>query len=840
MKISLQWIKEFTDVKIGPDQLVDKIGAQLGAVENVVDLSERYKDALVVRVASSNKHPNADKLKVCLIDDGQAAKHIKRDANNLVQVVCGASNARSGMMAVWLPPGSVVPSSADSEPLILESREIRGEISNGMLASPKELGINEDHGGILEIDLPVKPGKSFSAVYRLDDTIIDIENKMFTHRPDCFGVLGIAREIAGINNYRFTSPKWYQTPLAIGKPTLPELPLKVVNLAPSLVPRFMVIAMKGIQVQPSSIEMQTFLSRLGVRPVNNVVDITNYMMLLSGQPLHAYDYDKVKVLCPHPHNVEVIVRKANAGEKLKLLTGKTVNPGPDVVLIAAPKEAIGIGGVMGGAATEVDESTTAIILECGTFNMYSIRRTSMSLGLFTDAVSRFNKGQSPWQNDRVLAKTVEMIKELMPGSTVASKAIDVNKINENNHVLRTTTNFINQRLGLSLSATAIAGLLENVEFKVLRVGSKLSITPPFWRTDIAIAEDIVEEVGRLYGYDRLPIKLPLRQVRPAKKDHLLEVKAELRALLANRGANELLTYSFVSSKLFENSGQVPENGFRINNAKSPDLHYYRQSLLPSLLDRVHSNIKAGFSEFATFEINQVHGKDLVDKSTKLPIEQVRLGFVVAAEDRVVGQKYQGAAYYEAKKYAIDLLNQLNFTTEFTEAADFHSKQPSELAMLAPFEVQRTAIVKAQTGEFIGAVGELKLDVRNNFKLPKFIAGFELDVAALASLQTPGDYVELPRFPYEHQDICLRVGDQVSYQQLYQLIEDTIISSYPASADFTITPVDIYQKPDDTTKKQITFGLSIASYDKTLTTTEVNNLLDVIAERAKFEFKAIRV
>ena len=501
MKVSLKWIQEFTDVRLTTDQLVEKIGAQLGAVESVADLSDRYKDTLVVKVVSCRDHTNSDHLKVCLIDDGQVATSVKRDGNKLVQIVCGANNVRTGMMAVWLPPGSVVPDSVDSEPLVLEAREIRGELSNGMLASPRELGLSDERSGILEIDKPIRPGKSFADSFQLDDVIIDIENKMFTHRPDCFGILGIAREIAGISGLPFVSPKWYQKSLPISQPDSPELPIRVVNQVPKLVPRFMVIAMKGIEIQPSPLELQTYLSRLGIRLINNVVDITNYLMQLTGQPLHAYDYDKVKALCPHPHSVEIIVRKADAGEQIKLLSGKTVKPGNDTIMIAAPKQAIGIAGVMGGSDTEVDASTTSIIIECGNFNMYSIRRTSMSLGLFTDAVSRFNKGQSPWQNDRILAKTIDMIKELIPSATVASKSVDSDHVNEKIEPVSTTADFINQRLGIKLSPEAIAKLLENIEFKVVRSGSKLTFTSPFWRTDIAIAEDIVEEVGRLYGYD---------------------------------------------------------------------------------------------------------------------------------------------------------------------------------------------------------------------------------------------------------------------------------------------------------------------------------------------------
>ena len=840
MKISLQWIKEYTDVKLAPKELAEKIGSQLGAVEEMVDLGERYKDALIVKVVSSVIHPNSDHLKVCMIDDGQTVKQVKREPNKLVQIVCGADNVHAGMMAVWLPPGAVVPSSVDSEPFVLEAREIRGAVSNGMLASPKELGISDNHSGILEINDPVKPGKSFSSFYRLDDTVIDIENKMFTHRPDCFGMLGVAREIAGINGQALVSPKWYQDAQPISQPRSPELPLKVINQVPGLVPRFMAVAMKGINIQASPLGIQTFLSRVGVRPVNNIVDITNYVMLLTGQPLHAYDYDKVKTLCSHPHDVEIVARKALADEKIKLLTGKIVKPGPETVMIATPKQAIGIGGVMGGAETEVDDQTSSIILECATFDMYSIRRTSMALGLFTDAVSRYNKGQSPWQNDRALARAVEMIEEIVPGAAVASKVVDINRIARKPQNVSVTTKFINQRLGLSLGAPAIAKLLSNVEFKVNVKGSELSVTPPFWRTDISIAEDIVEEVGRLYGYDHLPVELPSRQVKPVQKDHLLEVKARLRSILASRGANELLTYSFVSTKLFEKTGQPPANAFRINNAKSPDLHYYRQSLIPSLLERIHPNIKAGYGEFAIFEINQVHGKDLIDSKTKLPVEEFRLGCVVVADERIAGQKYQGSAYYLAKKYAQDVLTEFNIQAIFSDAADYQPKLAIGRAAMAPFEPSRTAIVKTAAGELIGELGEFKSVVRESFKLPKFIAGFEFDVSRLAENQAAKDYVALPRFPYQYQDICLRVANQVTYQQLYQLIEDTIDSCYPAAVDFSIKPVDIYQSPKDPERKQITFNLSIASYDRTLTTEDVNRLFELIAAEAKSEFRAERI
>ena len=321
---------------------------------------------------------------------------------------------------------------------------------------------------------------------------------------------------------------------------------------------------------------------------------------------------------------------------------------------------------------------------------------------------------------------------------------------------------------------------------------------------------------------------------------MLEVKSQLRSLLAARGANELLTYSFVSAKLFEKAGQSPDNAFRITNAKSPDLHYYRQSLTPSLLDKVHANIKAGYDEFALFEINQVHAKDLIDKETKLPIEEFRLSLIVAVEDKLSSRSYSGAAYYLAKKYATDLLSEFNIQPLFSNMAQFKSAKPSATATLAPFEPTRTAIVKDTDGELIGIVGELKPSVRDSFKLPNFIAGFELNVSQLAASQSPKSYLELPRFPYLHQDICLRLKCQISYNDIYHLAEDAVDHNYPDSVDFALTPVDIYQDPKATDKKQITLRLSIASYDKTLTTEEVNRLLDAVAIKAKSEFGAERV
>src|SRR3989344_799103 len=609
MKISLNWVKEFTDVRLPLGELVEKIGLQLGAVDEVIDVGAKYKGIVIVKVVSCLKHPNADKLSVCMVDDGGAAKGVKRDKDGLVQVVCGAPNVHADMLGIWLPPGVTVPSSFDKDPFVLEARELRGVVSNGMLASASELGISDDHSGIVEPE-EGKPGEDFAKKFKLDDYVIDVENKMFTHRPDCFGILGVAREIAGITHKPFTSPKWYLGSKTTGLHADDKHLFELKNEIPKLVPRFMAQVVQNVEVKPSDFLMQTFLSRVGIRPINNIVDITNYMMYLTGQPMHAYDYDKLEK--------GIVVRHGKKGEKLKLLGGKEIALREQDIVIADHKKAIGLGGVMGGADTEVDEKTKNIILECANFDMYTIRRTAMEHGLFTDAVTRFTKGQSPLQITPIMAEAGKMMCDLA-GGEFASEVLDNNHAPKTSKVIKTEVAFINERLGLKLTSGEIKKLLENVELGVEANTGTIHVNPPFWRTDLEIPEDIVEEVGRLYGYQHLPLELPKRSIAAVSKDALIETKLRARKVLASAGANEVLTYSFVHGNLLEKVGQDKKYAYKLANALSPYLQYYRLSLLPSLLDKVHANIKAGYGEFAIFEINPVHSKDLVSKKDGLPV-----------------------------------------------------------------------------------------------------------------------------------------------------------------------------------------------------------------------------
>jgi phenylalanyl-tRNA synthetase beta chain len=853
MKISTNSIRSFNDryhtasspVSNGIDELVEKIGAQLGGIEEVVSFGARFEGIPVIKIVSCVDHPNSDHLHICKVDDGGVIKDVPRDSEGLVQIVTGAPNVRDGFVGAWLPPGVTVPESLGKDPFVLEARALRGETSYGMLASAKELTLGDDHNGIMELDANIVPGTWLADAYDLrDDYLIDIENKMFTHRPDCFGFMGVARELSAIYHTPFKSPDWYTQ-----NPTFPDietdaLPLSVTNDIPDLVPRFVAITMRNVEIKPSPIWLQIELAKYGIRAINNLVDYSNFFMLETGQPIHIYDYDKVKALGDSAE-VHLVVRNPKKGEKLTLLNGKTIEPTGKTMMVATDKQSVCLGGAMGGENSEVDEHTKNIIIEAANWDMYTMRRTSMAYGIFSDAVTRFTKGQSPLQNLAVLAKIVDEIRR-SAGGLVASHVIDNNHLSEEvtkrgniNAPVNVTRNFIADRLGLAISSKEMAGILRNAEFLVETQADNLLVRAPFWRTDIAIAEDIVEEVGRLYGYDKLPLTLPKRTVAPAVRNVMYDVKTRVANYLRQSGANEVVTYSFVHGRLLQQVGQKAELAFRLSNALSPDLQYYRLSLTPSLLDKLHANSRAGYESFALFECSKVHSKTEIDQ-TGLPLESERIAFAFAADGKAAKQ-YVGAPYYQAKKYLAGLLQSFGLEQEIRcqalSEAVFTGNDSLE-QMCRPFEPARAAVLR-RDDHIVGVVGEYRTSVAKALKLPKVCSGFEL---LSASLETSNNqtYVALPRFPKVEQDICLRLPIDIPYQQLYDFVWAQIIATQPENVYSTLTPVDIYQREGDEVKRQITLRLGIASYERTLTDTVVNKILDTVADAAHRELSAERV
>lgn len=837
MKLSLNWIRDINKryacsaepASEGVDKLVEKIGAQLGAVDEVIDLGKRYEGIVVVKVVSVEKHPNADKLTVCLIDDGKAVKGVKRDKNGLVEVVCGAPNVKPALAVAWIPPGAAVPATYDKEPFVLEARDIRGITSNGMLASPKELALGDSHEGLLIIDEPVKPGTPFAEVYGLDDHIIDIENKMFTHRPDLFGTLGLAREIAGIQNIAFTSPAWYSEDAAIqndGRKNVLKLAVK--NKLPKLVPRFTAVALKDVKVEDSPLWLKSYMIRMGLKSINNIVDLTNFFMLETAQPLHAYDYDKLKTGV-------LGIRQAKAGEELALIGGKKIKLRAGDIIITDGRKPIGLGGIMGGAGTEVGVETKNIVLEAANFDMNTTRRTAMQHGLFTDAATRFTKNQSPRQTKAVLIKMVDDVKRIA-GGRVVSPIIDEKQLKLTPVVVVTDAKFINSRLGLDLEAKQMKQLLENVEFQVKLQSDILTIVVPFWRTDIEIAEDIVEEVGRLYGYDRLPVALPSRSLAPPKFDQTIALKNLIRQLLAEAGGNEVLTYSFVDDSLLNAAGQDKKDAFHIRNAISPKLKHYRLSLTPSLLEKVQPNLRLGFEHFMLFELGRAHVKGVLDHE-KLPAELERLAIVKAAGAKV---KSAGAPYFEAKHLVDFMLDRLGVSgVNYQPFAD--AKLPPEWEAAAKaYEPERTSVASSGN-EIIGIIGEPTAQAAARLKLPARASQAELDLSRLLKLASEASYEPLNRYPELEQDLCLRTTVDLSYGELTSFIDESLKSaSEKHGYGYRLEPLDVFQREGSKSHKQTTWRIKLWHPQRTLTTEESNRLLDELADAAKTKLKAERI
>ncbi|MBQ3292929.1 phenylalanine--tRNA ligase subunit beta [Candidatus Saccharibacteria bacterium] len=753
MLISLNWIKKYVDVNISDEELISLIGARLVEVEGVIDETEKYNNIYVVRVASASKIPDTH-LTLCQIDVGQ---------KELIQVVCGAPNVREGMLAVWIAPGAMVPASIhEDSPFIIGKRKMLNKYeSNGMLAGADELDFGDDHSGIVEIDPEMaRPGELLEDVFELSDKILDIENKSLTHRPDTFGIIGFSREVAGILGQSFDF-EYQDTTLE------PTGNLSVSVIDKNICDRYTAVVLKKHgEIKKKYLSwVDTMLSRSGMKPIDPIVDVTNYLMLLTGQPLHAFDYDKF-VAVGGTDNPEIVVRLARKGEKLVLLDDTEVDLNENDIVICSGKVPVALAGAMGGKSTMIDENTKNIIIESATFSLYNLRKTQMAHGIFSEAITRFTKGQPTYQCLKVAQAAAEMLKE---GFEVAMVA-DTFKGLEAPIIIEISAEEINGLLGTNYDKRLIVKTLTNVGFGVELKNNKLRVTVPVWRTDIHIKEDIIEEVGRLLGYDNIEPVLPLHGT--AEKNPNLALKTRVRDILSVFGANEVLTYSFVSERLLEKAGLDPKNSYKIINSISPELQNIRQTIVPSLLDKAYVNQKLPVDKFAIFEINKVYQKSEGINEEKVPVERMRLGFVLAE------RKNQGTAYFAAKNYVEKLLDSLNIKAEL---------KPLEITSpeALPFEKKRSAEILVNE-EVIGVVGEFKNSVRRNFKLGDFLAGFELDFEKLVEYYRPTKEVDVTPV-VEKRD--LTVDTDETYAEVIDRITK-ILNKNNLTAE--ISPLAIYQ------------------------------------------------
>lgn len=796
MRISLNWLKKYVTIpeEVSDEELIKLIGARLVEVEGVIDETHKYDNIYVVRVETCKKIPETH-LSLCEINNG---------TEDLVQVVCGAPNVREGMLAVWIAPGAIVPASVHEDaPFVIGKRKMRGYESNGMLAGADELDFGDDHSGIVEIDPSMaQPGDQLADLFDLKDLILEIENKSLTHRPDCFGLIGFAREIAGILGQKFEDSSVLNSEstqleesihlkLAKKQTASVKAPEIVID-DDGICPRYSAIVLeKHGEIKKKYLSfLDTILSKSGMRPIEPIVDATNYLMLLTGQPLHAFDYDKF-VAIGGTNTPRILVRLARDGEKLTLLDEKEVELNTSDIVICSNDTPVALAGAMGGKSTEVDDTTRSIILESATFSLYNLRKTQMVHGIFSEAITRFTKGQPAYQTMKVAKACAEMLAngfriatmaDEYPGSTKVATGHKTSMVHRSEEssmiVVKITTDEINGILGTDYERDLVIQTLENVGFRIKHRRDALEIVVPEWRTDIHIKEDITEEVGRLLGYDNIRPTLPLHGT--ADKSEMLEFKKQVRELLSCYGANEVLTYSFVSGNLLKRAKQKPENSYKIVNSISPELQYVRQSLVPSLLSKAYMNEKLPVEKFGIFEMNKVYRREWGLNNEQVPIERMSLGFVVAE------RKNTETSYYKAKLYLVKLLKEFNITAEFRP---MQSKEAETL----PFEPRRSADVLVN-GELVGVVGEFRQSVKHDFKLADYLAGFEINLELImkfADTKKQIDYREKKR-----EDLTITTDR--SYAETLAMVAE----KHPGA---TITPGLIYQAEGQTTKN-MTFHL----------------------------------
>ncbi|MBR3365573.1 phenylalanine--tRNA ligase subunit beta [Candidatus Saccharibacteria bacterium] len=777
MKISLNEIKKLVKIPSGvsDEELIKLIGARLVEVEGSEDWGEKYKGIKIVRVETCEAIPETH-LHLCQIDCGEK-----------VQVVCGAPNVHAGMFAVWIAPGCIVPETfGTDEPFEIGSRKLRGYDSSGMLAAADELALGEGHDGILELDpeMPgVKPGASFAEVFDLNDIILDIENKSLTHRPDCFGLIGFAREVAGILGVEFEEPDFMHHETVFKEGFLEEITdglrsknsdIKITTDL-SLCPRYSCAVVEFSDAPHSEYFTldDVFLIKADMHPISPIVDVTNILMLRTGQPLHAFDYDKfIKV--GGKETPEIIVRAAKNGEKLELLDGETIECDENDILITSSDVPVALAGAMGGASTMIDEATSRVLLESATFSLYHLRKTQMKHGIFSEAITRFTKGQPAGQTWNVMA---EAVKEL---GAEPVEAADYYPEPVTTSPIKVTVKEINSLLGTDYDEKLIKKTLENVG--ITSEGDKYNV--PFWRTDLHIKEDIIEEVGRLLGFDNIPLDFPTRPFIGAKEDPMRILKNRIRDILSDRlNAHEVLTYSFVSKALQEKFGEEPKDSYEIINSISPELQCFRQSLAPSLLEKVQENQKAGYKDFALYEINQVAKKSDGLNNEGVPVMKTNLALVVTGD------------FYQAKAYVEELKKELN--------TDIDIK-----------------------------ISELKNSLLKRFKLDEPVAYFEttLDDFLDKTYEVKPKTLRFSRFPSVNRDLTIMVSENTPYQNVYDALNKALEET---GLIYKITPVSIYEPKENLEKtKNLSFHLLLNSEDKTLNGSEISAIMNEVINKTE--------
>ncbi len=801
MKVPVRWLKEFVDISLPLKELCDRLTMAGLEVSEIQVIGGEWANVTVGRITKIEPHPNADRLKLVTVDlNGRTER-----------VVCGAPNVVVGAKVPFASLGArlIDPDTGDIREL--KTARIRGVVSEGMICSEKELGISDNHEGIMILPDDAPVGEPLSEY--LGDIVLDIE--VTPNRPDCLSVIGIAREIAALTreSVRLAEPSY----VAADSAGRIDSYISVEIAEPDLCPRYCAALVRGVKVAPSPRWLQQRLLACGMRPINNVVDITNYVMLEYGQPLHAFDYDDLR-------GKRIIVRRALPGEIITTLDGVTRVLSPDILVIADAERAVAVAGIMGGADTEVKDKTSDVLIESAYFNPAAIHRGKNNLRLSSEASLRFEKGISPYLPLIALKRTVQMMMELTGGSATTG-VIDAFPGRKEQTAILFPVGDVKRLLGVDLDGGQITDTLETLGFVCEQTTdqSYVRAVPPWWRTDVSCPADLVEEVARIIGYDTVPATMlgsPLPKCAP---NPMLVLKENVRDIMVSCGFQEVLTYSLTSLEALNKLTTGPDlpepMPVRLANPMSREWEYLRTSLRPNLLSTLARNRRFREGSIRLFEVGRV----FLPRSGDLPEEKETLCAVISG-DRFRSfwrGEPEDIDFFTAKGVVETLVSRLGLEVSFEKGSDYTLLEG------------RCAWVVAGR-ERLGVVGEVHPKVAESFELSEPTYLIELELSGLLNLVGGHrmSYRPLPRYPSASRDIALLVDEQVTYQQIY-----SIICQFPLVVSVSL--FDFYmgeQIPQG--KKSLAFRVVYQSPNRTLTDREIDEVQQGILARLSQELGAV--
>lgn len=790
MKFPLSWLRDYVSFDDTVEGLADKLTFAGLEVENIETVGGTFDGVVVGRVTAVEPHPNADKLRLCTVEYG---------ADETLTVVCGAPNAAVGGCYPFAAAGTTLPCG-----IKLKKAKIRGVESRGMLCAKDELGLGEDHSGLLVLDAALQPGTPLAAVLGPPETVFELE--ITPNRPDCLSIIGIAREVAALYGTELKRPA---VELKEIDPPADQLVSVDVQDAEKC-PRYTARILKNAAIGPSPEWMQKRLEACGIRAINNVVDITNYVLLETGHPLHAFDMNLVK-------DGQIIVRTAAQGEKFTTLDDVERELDADMVVIADPEKAVALGGVMGGANTEIRTGTSSVLIESATFDPSCIRRTAKTLGLYTDSSYRFQRGVNAdsveWASRRAAALMAEFA-----GADVCSGVVDAYPSAKTKRKITVRWTNICKLIGLDVPVETMKQIFQTLEIDILESDDEKAVLYiPTFRDDLTREVDIIEEVARMHGVDKIPEKLPVAETIAGAHDDRTRAVTACRKNLVGLGAREIMNYTLVNHPLLDLFGK---NGFDLREELphpiSAEQSVLRTSLIPQMIESLGRNKSRQIDEAVFFEIGRTFAKS---ETGPVQSETVCLGLMGPA-GRGALDKQRAVADEEIFLWLKGLIEKL-LAAQNVNKVTF---QPLENA--PAFEAGHAVTVLSGKTR-VGVLGLIHSNARKEWRLNDPVAAAELDLEPLVSnVWKVSEVEDIPLYPAVERDVAFIVDEAVRHEDILKAIN----GSAPAELE-KVALFDIFRgKTLEKGKKSMAYSFIYRSARGTLTDEKVNDFHEAVGKK----------